>query len=247
MSVADDERRRLSKSYRELPASELLGLYEKRETLSATAAEVLRNELRLRGLDPDSLRATVPKATPTEDEGAAGDASLVDADAPEEPSRSVRSAKRAPDAVADEGGEGEPAEPPEGEAPPAAEEAASPAEAAASAAAIRCAHCGTRNPAIEDVCLRCGQPLGDSPAGQTMSRRVVEGGRAKQTPGTIGSATSGVAGISALVFASYTLTLEQRVVAVSAAAAVLGLLALVAAVALYRAEKKRRDSETAPS
>lgn len=237
MSAPDDERRRLAKMYRDLAAQELLGFFEKRETLSTEAVDALRSELRLRGLDPDSLRATVPKATPMDDEGSSGDASLVDADLPpDEPSRSVRARSAAePDAEGD------------GEADAEAEspEAPSPAEDVAAAAAIRCLHCGARNPAIEDLCLRCGQPLAENPAHQTMARRITEGNSAARPSGTLASATTGVVGISALVFASYSLTLESRVLAVTLLSAAVGAGALVAAVLLYRAEKKRKDAEAA--
>lgn len=231
MSAPDDERRRFAKKYRDLTAQELLGFFEKRDTLSAEAVDALRSELRLRGLDPDSLRATVPKAIPTDDEGSAGDDTLAEADLPpDEPSRSARAPAPEPDADGD----------PES-APP---EGASPAEDVAAAAAVRCAQCGARNPAIEDVCLRCGQPLGESPQHQTMARRVQEGTGARPG-GTVASATTGVVGISALVFASYSLTLESRVIGVTLLATVVGAGALVAAVLLYRAEKKRKDAEAA--
>ena len=233
MSAPDDERGRFAKKYRDLSAQELLGFFEKRESLSSDAVDALRSELRLRGLDPDSLRATVPKAIPTDDEGSAGDATLVDEEVPpDEPSRSVR--ERVPDPDAD----GDPEE--EGGPP----ETASPAEDVAAAAAVRCTHCGARNPALEDACLRCGQPLGEPPQHQTMARRIQEGPGARPS-GTVASATTGVVGISALVFASYSLTLERRVMPLSLLAAAIGAGALVAAVLLYRAEKKRKDAEAA--
>ena len=238
MSAPDDERRRLAKMYRDLAAQELLGFFEKRETLSTEAVDALRSELRLRGLDPDSLRATVPKATLMDDEESSGDASLVDADLPpDEPSKSVR-ARPAPEPDAEgEGGDAE--------AEAESAEAASPAEDVAAAAAIRCQHCGARNPAIEDLCLRCGQPLAENPAHQTMARRITEGNPAARPSGTVASATTGVVGISGLVFASYSLTLASRVLAVTLFAAAVGAGALVAAVLLYRAEKKRKDAEAA--
>lgn len=232
MSAPDDERRRLAKKYTDVAAQELLALFDKRETLPAGDVDALRLELRLRGLDPDSLRATVPKATPMDDEGSSGDASLVDADLPpDEPSKSVR-ARREPDAEGNEV---------DGEAEP---EPASPAEEVAAAAAIRCLQCGARNPAVEDLCLRCGQPLAESPQHQTMARRIAESSTSSSRPsGTIASATTGVAGISALVFASYSLTLESRLIALTLVAAVVGAASLIAAVWLYRVEKKRRDAE----
>lgn len=224
--------------YRDLAAQELLGLFEKRATLAPAAVDALRMELRLRGLDPDSLRATVPRAMLQDDEGSAGDASLVDADMPmDEPSKSGRT--RAADAQGDEEDDRE------GEGDPGEAEAVSPAEEVAAAAAIRCLQCGARNPAIEDLCLRCGQPLGDSPQHQTMARRIAESHSAAKPSGTVASATTGVVGISALVFASYSLTLPSRIVAVTLAAAAVGAGALVAAVLLYRAEKKRKDAEAA--
>lgn len=228
MSEPDDERRRFAKKYRDLTAQELLGFFEKRDTLTAEAVDALRSELRLRGLDPDSLRATVPKAIPTDDEGSAGDATLADADLPpDEPSRSTR----APAPERDPEGDAE-------EAPPA-----SAAEEVAAAASVRCPHCGARNPAFEDACLRCGQPLGESPQHQTMARRIE--GAAARPGGTVASATTGVVGISALVFASYSLTLGRRVIPLTLLAAAVGAGALVAAVLLYRAERKRKDAEAA--
>lgn len=227
----DDERRRLEKAYRDLDAQELLRLFEGRQTLPDAAVDALRMELRLRGLDPDSLRATVPKALPTEDEGASGDASLVDSElVPDEPSK-VGAAPSAP-AEGDAAGDGSP-------------DAASAAEAAASAATIRCTQCGARNPTIEDLCLRCGSPLGEAPQHQTMSRRILESPAASRPSGTIASATTGVIGISALVFSSYSLTLERPALAVTALAGVMGVASVIAAVVLYRAEKRRKEAEAA--
>lgn len=228
----DDERRRLEKAYRELDAQELLRLFDGRQTLSSAAVEALRTELRLRGLDPDSLRATVPKAIPSDDDAggaSSGDATLVDSDvAPDEPSK-----VGAP-----------PSAPAEGEG--ALPEGASPAEAAASAATIRCTQCGARNPTIEDLCLRCGATLGEAPQHQTMSRRIVEGPPPAPRPsGTIASATTGVIGISALVFSSYSLTLEKPALAVTLLVGVAGIASVIAAVVLYRAEKRRKEAEAA--
>lgn len=233
MGPSDDERRRLEKTYRDLDAQELLRLFETRETLSGAAVDALRMELRLRGLDPDSLRATVPKAIPTDDEESAGDATLAEAEsAPsEEPSRAGPPPAAQGDAE------------PDGEA--AAAEDPLPAEAAASAATLRCARCGARNPAIEDLCLRCGQPLADGPQHQTMSRRVAESPPAPRPNGTVASATTGVIGISALVFASYSLTLEVRLLAVTVVAGTFGIAALAAALFLYRVEKRRKAAEAA--
>ena len=229
MGPSDDERRRLEKTYRDLDAQELLRLFETRETLSGVAVDALRMELRLRGLDPDSLRATVPKALPTDDDESAGDATLADGEAaPGERSKAAASSRRA-----DSAAEGE------------AAESSSPAEAAASAATLRCGSCGARNPAIEDLCLRCGQTLGDGPQHQTMSRRIAESAPPARPNGTVASATTGVIGISALVFASYSLTLERRVYEVAVVAAVAGLAALAAAMFLYRAEKRRKEAEAA--
>lgn len=227
----DDERRRLEKAYRDLDAQELLRLFEGRQTLAVEAVDALRMELRLRGLDPDSLRATVPKAIPTDDDGASGDASLVDSElAPDEPSK----VGAAPGTSA------------EGDAGNGSPDAASAAEAAASAATIRCTQCGARNPTIEDLCLRCGSPLGEAPQHQTMSRRILESPAAGPRPsGTIASATTGVIGISAIVFSSYSLTLEKPALAVTLLVGVVGVASVIAAVALYRAEKRRKEAEAA--
>lgn len=75
-----DERARLSKTYRDLDGADLLELYRNRADLSPLAVETLRDELKLRGVDPDSLKATVPKASPEagdEELGDDGDASLA--------------------------------------------------------------------------------------------------------------------------------------------------------------------------
>lgn len=73
-----DERARLSKTYRDLDGADLLELYRNRADLSPLAVETLRDELKLRGVDPDSLMATVPKAEGGDDEpGDASDASLA--------------------------------------------------------------------------------------------------------------------------------------------------------------------------
>lgn len=73
-----DERARLSKTYRDLDGADLLELYRNRADLSPLAVETLRDELKLRGVDPDSLMATVPKADAGDDEpGDASDASLA--------------------------------------------------------------------------------------------------------------------------------------------------------------------------
>jgi hypothetical protein len=82
-----DDRSRLSKTYRDLDGKELLALYGKREDLSEAAVDTLRDELKLRGIDPDSLKPTVPKAAPTEDEppNQEGDAALADGPPPELP------------------------------------------------------------------------------------------------------------------------------------------------------------------
>lgn len=66
--MSADDRTRLAKTYRDLDAADLLKLYNERNDLSELALEVLRDELKLRGLDPDSLRATVPKAGRDEDD-----------------------------------------------------------------------------------------------------------------------------------------------------------------------------------
>ena len=82
-----DDRDKLVKTYRELEGHELLTLYAKREDLSPVAVEVLREELRLRGLDPDSLRPTVPRARTDDEPGEEGprDASLAESQLPEIP------------------------------------------------------------------------------------------------------------------------------------------------------------------
>lgn len=74
-----DERARLSKTYRDLDGADLLELYRNRADLSPLAVETLRDELKLRGVDPDSLMATVPKAGSGGDDepGDASDASLA--------------------------------------------------------------------------------------------------------------------------------------------------------------------------
>ena len=235
MSATDDERLRLAKKYRDLAAQELLGFFEKRDTLAPEAVDALRLELRLRGLDPDSLRATVPRATLLDDEGSSGDASLVDADLPpDEPSKSVRTRRAAPEPDAEGPGESESEADPEGEPI----ESAPPEEPA-----LRCVHCGTRNPAIEDLCVRCGQPLAENPQHQTMARRITEGHAAARPSGTLASATTGVLGISALVFASYSLTLPNRILGIALLASLVGTGALIAAMLLYRAERKRKDAE----
>jgi hypothetical protein len=237
----DDERRRLEKTYRELDAQELLRLFDGRQTLPADAVEALRIELRLRGLDPDSLRATVPKAVSTDDDAsdvAPGDATLVDADAaPDEPSK-VGAPPAAPPEAEGEG---------EGEAAPEPSPEAAAAEAAASAATVRCTQCGARNPTIEDLCLRCGAPLGEAPQHQTMSRRIADSpsAAAPRPSGTAASATTGVIGISALVFSSYSLTLERPALLVTLVAALAGIASVGAAVVLYRAEKRRKEAEAA--
>ncbi len=75
-----DEKSRLARTYRDLDAADLLKLYTERNDLSPVALDALRDELKLRGLDPDSLRATVPKAEREDDEGEGG-AELAEADA----------------------------------------------------------------------------------------------------------------------------------------------------------------------
>lgn len=83
-----DDRDKLVKTYRELEGHELLSLYAKREDLSPAAVDVLREELKLRGIDPDSLRPTVPRARTDEEPGAdegPRDASLAETQLPEIP------------------------------------------------------------------------------------------------------------------------------------------------------------------
>ncbi len=82
-----NERERLAKIYRALEGKELLSLYQNPDQLSPLAVEALRDELKVRGIDPDSLKATVPKAAaeeekdgPPEGSGPAGG----DLDVPEE-------------------------------------------------------------------------------------------------------------------------------------------------------------------
>lgn len=76
-----NEKARLAKTYRDLDAADLLKLYHERNDLSPIALEALRDELKLRGLDPDSLRATVPKATRGDEEEGDEGAALADASA----------------------------------------------------------------------------------------------------------------------------------------------------------------------
>jgi hypothetical protein len=63
-----DDRERFAKEYRDQGAAELMALFDRRADLSANALDALRDELRLRGLDPDTLKATVPKAMPGPDD-----------------------------------------------------------------------------------------------------------------------------------------------------------------------------------
>ena len=229
MSAHDDERSRFGRAYRDLAAQELLRLYEARETLSPVAADCLRAELRLRGLDPDSLRATVPKASDVDGPIDSGDASLADADpergdgdpevVEEEPSKSHKVGRKAARAAAESA---ETAEPP----PPAA---------------LRCASCGARNAPQEESCARCGRPLAESASHQTMKRRITDTHVAVRPSGTLGSATAGVIGVSALVFSGYSLTLDRVIPVVSAGVAGAGIVALAVAVWLY-ASKRRRDA-----
>lgn len=230
MSASDDERRRLEKRYRDLPASELLRLYETRDGgVSEAMMELLRGELRLRGLDPDSLRPTVPKAQ-VEGEGG-GDASLAD----DEPSRG------------------------EAAAPPPLRESSDPsdADAAASAAAdpppvaggqkVRCLQCNAINSAVEVDCQRCGSPLGEPERHQTMKRRITDPGLplAPKPSGTVASATLGTAGVLGVVVGCYALTLPAATTAFALTALMLGLLNLAIARALYHQARRRREAEEA--
>jgi len=72
--VADDDRERWTLTFRELGAAELLERYRRKNELPPRAIDALRDELKLRGVDPDSLRATVPRAEPDPEEpGASGE------------------------------------------------------------------------------------------------------------------------------------------------------------------------------
>ena len=64
-----DDRQTLLRRYRELGGGELLRLYRNPEELPAGASDLLRSELRLRGIDPETLEATVPKAVASTEEG----------------------------------------------------------------------------------------------------------------------------------------------------------------------------------
>ena len=80
-----------------------------------------------------------------------------------------------------------------------------------------------------------------------MSRRITEStpAAAPRPSGTVASATTGVIGISALVFSSYSLTLPHPAIAVTLLAGVAGIASVIAAVVLYRAEKRRKEAEAA--
>ena len=222
----DDERRRLDKVYRDLPASELLRLYERRDgDLSETAMESLRAELRLRGLDPDSLKPTVPKARIDEEAGG-GDASLADEESPREaPPRRGESAEGEGEGEGPEGGGEEP-----------------PPRPAPSDSRVRCSSCGAMNSALESDCQRCGNPLGEPERHQTMKRRITESGLNVQPAGTIASATTGIVGIGSLMVAAYAIANPWLSRPIALAALLSGVTNLGIAMILYRNAKKRREA-----
>lgn len=167
--MPDDDRERLVKLYRELGGGELLRLYRQPDDLPAGGAAALRSELRLRGIDPDSLEATVPKATSQgDDEG--------------DPPRGEM-------------------DPPEGfEVPPEVRRAM---ESSSS-------HAENLNAARE-----------------VAERRANEGG-------TLASATLGLLGVAALVFAVYVFASNPSVAIVAGIAGGAGVTALVVSAILYR-------------
>src|SRR5690349_13894017 len=61
-----EDRDRWVREFRDRSAADLLEKYREPEALSELALNVLRDELKLRGLDPDSLQMTVPRASPEE-------------------------------------------------------------------------------------------------------------------------------------------------------------------------------------
>lgn len=168
--MPDDDRERLVKMYRELGGGELLRLYRQPEDLPAGGAAALRSELRLRGIDPDSLEATVPKATSQgDDEG--------------EPPRGEM-------------------DPPEGfEVPPEVRRAMESSPSA---------HADNLTAAREGT-----------------ERRANEGG-------TLASATLGLLGVAALVFAVYVFASHPSVAIVGGIAAGAGVTTLVVSAILYR-------------
>ena len=168
--MPDDDRERLVKLYRELGGGELLRLYRQPDDLPAGGAAALRSELRLRGIDPDSLEATVPKATSQgDDEG--------------DPPRGEM-------------------DPPEGfEVPPEVRRA------------------------MESASSSHAENL--TAARELAARRANEGG-------TLASATLGLLGVAALVFAVYVFASHPSVAIVGGIAAGAGFTTLVVSAILYR-------------
>lgn len=169
------ERDRFAKTYRDLDGKELLALYATRDDLSASAVDALRDELKVRGIDPDSLMPTVPKAEAGAEEGAEanseGDAALAEApDVPED---------AAPPDVPDEL---------KGEFDPTAK-------------TLNCPTCGVDNIVGEERCRACGEPLrGATAAADEPSATESAPG---SHPGSLASATLGVIGIAGIAFAAY--------------------------------------------
>lgn len=217
-----DERARLSKTYRDLDGADLLELYRNRADLSPLAVETLRDELKVRGVDPDSLKATVPKASSgagDDEPGDASDASLAGETDPE----------NAPD-DADDGAE--PPVPPE-----VPDELAGEFDPTANIQV--CPKCEAHNHADDLRCRSCKatlRPVAEGAADpSTMARPAAGAGRAAPAePGTVASATFGLMGLSGMVFAIYVYTGDPAARSIALVAGVVGAICLGIAVTLFR-------------
>ena len=165
--MPDDERDRLVRKYRELDGGELLRLYRAPDELPEGGAALVRDELRLRGIDPVSLEATVPKA-------------MNQADGDDEPSQGEM-------------------DPPEGFSVP---------------------------PHVR-------RAMDAAPEAITAARDIPDLKPATEN-GTIASATIGLIGVAALVFAGYVVLTTAEASAIAGIAGGLGLIALSVSVILYR-------------
>lgn len=202
-----DDRDRFARSYRDLPGGELLSLYEKRLDLPDAAVEALRNEIRLRGIDPDSLTATVPKARsdePPRSGGSAGPVPAEDADL----SPSVPEGMAAE--LEDDGhGRDDPED-----------------------ARVVCPSCGQPNLAGEARCGACHAALGRS-APHSAALPRPRSAAAAPASGTVASATFGLVGIAALVFAIHIATRSGEP-AIAVATGALGIVCVGVALLLYQ-------------
>lgn len=200
----DEDRDRWSAAFRELGAAELLERYRRRNELPPLAITALRDELRLRGVDPDSLRATVPRAEPGVDDD-------VDGEGEGDPTNEQPQAR------------GEMQPPPDLELPEAVR------SGEVSANVLVCPHCRVPNHPDATRCRNCQTSLSAEAEGERGAAAVEVA-----TADRIGIAVIGLLGISMVVLALWALLLGRGPVRFGLLVAALGASAILAAMVLQR-------------